>query len=167
MSLINDALKQIKQSRQQSPPANPAPLPPVESAARGNGNWLAPVIIILLFAAAGIFIGLSLSRHARPTDGTPLMAATMTQRVETAAIVPAPVTNPPPNTNTASVAPPQPPEPKLQGILFAATRPCAIISGRTVFVGDQINEFRVAAISKDAVILQDETVTNVLSLSRP
>jgi hypothetical protein len=85
--------------------------------------------------------------------------------VETAVIVPRAVTNPPPDTNAAAAVASRPPEPKLQGILFAATRPCAIVSGKTVFVGDQINEFRVAAISRDSVTLQSETATNVLSLS--
>jgi hypothetical protein len=58
------------------------------------------------------------------------------------------------------------PEPRLQGILFATTRPCAILNGKTVFVGDQINEFRVTVISKDSVTLQSATETKVLSLSQ-
>ncbi len=158
MSLINDALKQAKQSQPPTPPSNPPPLSPVESASQGGGSWLAPVSIILLLAAAGIFIGLSLAKHAPPAP------ATVTQSVKTAAVVLPVVTNPPPATN-AVVAPPKPPEPKLQGILYAATRPCAIVSGRTVFVGDPVGELRVAAISKDSVTLQNETETNVLSLS--
>ncbi|HLX94719.1 MAG TPA: hypothetical protein VKU37_03155 [Verrucomicrobiae bacterium] len=162
MSLINDALKQAKQSQPQNPPSTPPPLSPVESASQGGGSWLAPVLIILLLAAAGIFIGLSLSKHA-PAAGVPPVAAT--QQVETAAVVLPVVTNPPPDSNTVAVVPPNPPEPKLQGILYAATRPCAIVSGKTVFVGDQMGEFRVAAISKDSVTLQSETETNVLSLS--
>ena len=165
MSLINDALKQTKQSQPQDPPVNPPTLSPVESAVPGGGSWLTPVMIILLLAAAGIFIGLSLSKHSPPFPSTPLMAATTTQRVETAVVVPRAVTNPPPDTNAAAAVASRPPEPKLQGILFAATRPCAIVSGKTVFVGDQINEFRVAAISKHSVTLQSETATNVLSLS--
>ena len=165
MSLINDALKQTKQSQPQVPPANPPTLSPVEFAVPGGGSRLTPVMIILLLAAAGIFIGLSLSKHAPPFPRTPLMAATTTQQVETAVVVPLAVTNPPPDTNAAAAIASQPPEPKLQGILFAATRPCAIVSGRTVFVGDQINDFRVTAISKDSVTLRSETATNVLSLS--
>ncbi|MGH7992070.1 MAG: hypothetical protein ACREDQ_01025 [Limisphaerales bacterium] len=159
MSLINDALKQVKQSRPQNPPANSPPLPPAESAAPGNGNWLAPVMIILLVAAAGIFIGLFFSKHAPSLANVPLAAAATNQPVK------AVTANPPPGSNGVVMVPPGPPEPKLQGILFAATRPCAIVNGKTVFVGDQINEFRVAAISKDSVTLQSETATNVLSLS--
>jgi hypothetical protein len=165
MSLINDALKQTKQSQPQIPPVNPPTLPPVESAVPGGGSWLAPVMIILLLAAAGIFIGLSLSKHAPSLPSTPLMAATTTQRVEIAAVVPLAATNSPPDTNATATAASRPPGPKLQGILFAATRPCAIVSGKTVFVGDQIDEFRVTAISRDSVTLQSGTTTKVLSLS--
>ena len=166
MSLINDALKQVKQSRQQNPPANSPPLPPVESVTQGNGNWLAPVMIILLVAAAGIFIGLSLSKHAPAIAGVPLAAAATNQPVKAVATTPSLVANPPPGSHGVVMAPPLPPEPKLQGILFDATHPCAIVNGKTVFVGDRVGEFRVAAISEDTLTLQSETETKVLSLSR-
>ena len=40
MSLINDALKQAKQSQPQNPPSSPPPLAPVESAHREAGaGW--------------------------------------------------------------------------------------------------------------------------------
>lgn len=165
MSLINDALKHARQAQSQTPPSKPPPLAPVEPVSPGNGYWLAPVLIILLFAAAGIFFGLSVSKHAPSVPGTPLMAATMTQRVESAATALPGVAKAPPGSNTVAVVPPKPPEPKLQGILFAAARPCAIVSGKTVFVGDQINEFRVTVISQGSVTLQSGTVTKVLSLS--
>ncbi|MGD0088084.1 MAG: hypothetical protein ABSC24_13255 [Verrucomicrobiota bacterium] len=152
MSLINDALKQAKQSQPPNPPSPPPSLAPVESASQGGGSWLAPVMILLLLVAAGVFIGLSLFKHAPPAAGTPPVAATVTQQVKTAAAVLPAVTNPPPGA-------------KLQGILYTVTRPCAIISGKTVFVGDSVGKLRVVAISKDSVTLQSETETNVLSLS--
>jgi len=163
MSLINDALKQASQSRPKNPPSDPPPLAPVVSTSRGDMSWLAPVMIILFLAAAGIFIGLSLSKPV------PLVAATHPvepvspdqQRVAVATNTAAAV----PNTVVAT-APPKPPEPKLQGILFDAARPCAIVNGRTVYVGDYVGGFRVAAISQAGVKLQNETETNVLSLSR-
>jgi hypothetical protein len=166
MSLINDALKQTKQSQQQSPPSNPPPLSPVESASEGGGSWLVPVMIILLFAAAGIFIGLSLSRHVPRIAGVSLHAATTTQKVAIATAVSTVATTTLADSNKLTVVPTKPPELKLQGILFAATRPCAIVNDKTVFVGDQIGAFRVTAISKDSVTLQNQTETKVLSLSR-
>jgi len=165
MSLIHDALKQTKQSQPQNPPSPPPPLSPGDAAPPGAGNWLVPVMIILLLAAAGIFIGVFLSKHAPSMASVPLAAAATNQPVPAVAITPPLATNSPPGSNDVVMVPPKPPEPKLQGILFAAARPCAIMSGKTVFVGDQINEFRVAAISKDSVTLQSETATNVLSLS--
>jgi hypothetical protein len=164
MSLINDALKQARQAQPPNPPPNPPPLAPAESVSQGGGSWLAPVMIILLLAAAGIFIGLSLAKHARLSASAPPVATTVTQQVKAAAFLPV-VTNPPPSTNVVAVVPPKPPEPKLQGILLAASRPCAIVSGRTVFIGDQVGKLRVAAITEDSVTLQSETETNVLSLS--
>jgi len=164
MSLINDALKQTKQSQQQSPPATP-PLPPVESGSQEDVNWLVPIVIVLLFAAVGIFVGLWLSKRVPPPAGVRLAAATVTQQVGSVTIAPPVVTNAPSGSNTVAVVPSQPPGPRLQGILFAATRPCAIVSGKTVFVGDHVGGFRVAAILKDSVTLQSETETNVLSLS--
>ena len=161
MSLINDALKQAKQSQPPNPPSPPPSLAPVESASQGGGSWLAPVMILLLLVAAGIFIGLSLFKHGSPAAGTPPVAATVTQQVKTAMAILPVVTNPPP----AAVVPPKPPGPKLQGILYTVIRPCAIISGKTVFVGDSVGKLRVVAISKHSVTLQNETETNVLSLS--
>ena len=71
-----------------------------------------------------------------------------------------------PATNTApgAVVPARPP-PKLQGIVFNPRRPSALIDGKTLFVGDRLGAFRVAAISHDTVTLAGTGVTNVLSLS--
>jgi hypothetical protein len=166
MSLINDALKQTKQARPQSPPSSPPPLPPVESTAQGSVSWLMPAVIVLLLAVGGIFVGLSLNRHAPPDASVPPPVAVIkTQQLEPATIVLQVVTNLPPDSNAVVVVPPKPPEPKLQGILFAAARPCAIVSDRTVFVGDYVGEFRVATILKDRITLQSKAETNVLSLS--
>jgi hypothetical protein len=171
MSLINDALKQTKQIRQQSPPSNPPPLSPVESASQGGLGWLVPGIVVLLLVAAGVFVGVSLSKPTRlaasalPATHTLPVAAPAIQQAKSVAITPPVATNTMANSNPVAVVPPKPPEPKLQGILFAATRPCAIVSGKTVFVGDYVNEFRVAAISKDSITLQNEAKTTVLSLS--
>jgi hypothetical protein len=165
MSLINDALKQTKQARPPNPPSNPPPLPPVETHSPEGLGWLVPGIIVLLLAAAGIFVGLLLSKPARLAASAMPAAVTAPKPVQTVALAPTVVTKIASNASPVVVAPPKPPAPKLQGILFAVTRPCAIVNGRTVFVGDRINEFRVMAISRDDVTLQSATETNVLSLS--
>jgi hypothetical protein len=168
MSLINDALKQTQKIQQQNPPpSRPPPLPPVESNSPEGLGWLVPGIIVLLLAAVGIFIGLSLSKPTRlaasamPATNSAPVAATTPKPVQTVVVAPTAVTN----ASPVAVVSPKLPQPRLQGILFAATKPCAIVSGQTVFVGDQVGKFRVAAISKNSVTLQNEAETNVLSLS--
>ena len=173
MSLINDALKQARRSQQNNPPSIQPPLPLVESVSRGGMNWFLLVAIVLLLAVAGFFIGLSLSKHTPPVAA---LATAPAITPEPLPIQPAEsVSNSTPVvTNTPSVSnevadvppPPPPPEPKLQGILFDPTRPCAIVDGTTVFVGDRAGEFRVTAISKDKVTLKSGTETKVLRLDR-
>ncbi len=51
-------------------------------------------------------------------------------------------------------APIQPPQAlKLQGILYSATKPAAILNGRTIFVGDHFSDMTVAEISQTQVTL--------------
>jgi len=158
MSLINDALKQTKQSQPQYPPANPPSFRPVESAPSGGGTWLGPVVIILLLAAAGTYVGLSLSKHTLPVAAASRVAAAVASLEK--------LHLPAPATNTVEAASARLPEPRLQGILLATTRPCAIVDGKTVYVGDWVGRLRIVAISRSSVTLQNGTETNVLSLSR-
>ena len=180
MSLINDALKQARRSQQSknNPPSVQPPLPPVESVSRGGMNWFLLVAIILLLAAAGFFIRLSLSKHAlpppQPVTAPAAVPATKpvllsTQQVESVSSFPPVVTNTPSVSNEVAAVPPPPelpppPEPKLQGILFDPTRPCAIVDGSTVFVGDQVGAFRVTAISRNSVTLKNGAGKKVLKL---
>ena len=173
MSLINDALKQARRSQQNNPPSIQPPLPPVESVSRGGMNWFLLVAIVLLLAVAGFFIGLSLSRHTPPVAALATSPAITPeplpiQPAESVSNSTPAVTNAPSVSNEVADVPPPPPppEPKLQGILFDPTRPCAIVDGATVFVGDRTGEFRVTAISKDKVTLKSGTGIKVLSLDR-
>ncbi|MGD0260181.1 MAG: hypothetical protein ABSD29_10200 [Verrucomicrobiota bacterium] len=71
-------------------------------------------------------------------------------------------------TNTAAMTPPPPPKPaplRLQGIVFNPRRPSAMISGRTLFVGDKLGDLRVVAIDQQSATLAGAGQTNVLSLS--
>ena len=68
---------------------------------------------------------------------------------------------------TAAMAPPPPPKPaplRLQAIVFNPRRPSAMISGKTLFVGDKLGDLRVVAINKDSATLTGGGLTNVLSL---
>jgi hypothetical protein len=72
------------------------------------------------------------------------------------------------NTTAAVAAAPiaQPPPLKLQGVIFNPGRPSAVISGRTLFVGDRLGNMRVAAIGRDSATLIGGGKTNVLTLEQ-
>jgi len=166
MSLINDALKQAKQSQQNNPPSgSPPPLSPVESTSRGGINWFLLALIVLLLVAAGFFFGLSMSKPA-PLPPTTVVKRPLPQPIAAISNSVPVVTNVPSTSNAVPAVPPPPPEPKLQGILFDPTRPSAIVDGKTIFVGGRVGGFRVTEISKNDVTLKNETETKVLRLGR-
>jgi hypothetical protein len=64
----------------------------------------------------------------------------------------------------AEAAPPQPAPLRLQAIFFNPARPSAIVSGKTVFVGDRVNGFHVIRIQPNSATLVSGNETNVLML---
>jgi hypothetical protein len=101
-----------------------------------------------------------------PTAGT---AASLAAHTADAA-----ADNPPVNveeskaTNAPALVPPPPPKPaplRLQAIVFNPKRPSAMISGKTLFIGDKLGDQRVVAIDKDSVTLAGAGQTKVLSLA--
>lgn len=60
--------------------------------------------------------------------------------------------------------PPAPAPPKLQAIVFTPGHPSAIISGKSVCIGDHVKDFRVAAIDQTSATLVSATETNVLKI---
>ena len=71
-------------------------------------------------------------------------------------------------TNTpaaAEVPPPKPAPPRLQAIIFSPARPSVMIGGKTLFIGDKLNGFRVMAIDQESATLVGAGQTNVLTLS--
>ena len=161
MSLINDALKQARQSQQNNPPSG--------STAVAAGRILLARRHELVSVGAdcsasgrrGIFRRIiTVKTHAAARRN--VFSSGKLKSVSNALPV---VTNAP-SGNTVPAVPPPPPEPKLQGILFDPTRPCAIVDGNMVFVGGHVGGFRVAAISKSVVTLKNGTETKVLRLGR-
>ena len=153
MSLINDALKRARESQQKNSPRGAAPLMPVEPKER-DFNWILPVLIILLIVAACFFIGLSMAKHTmEQIVDTP--EAPATQQVESVSVpllkVPTNIDQPVSNT----VAPVL-----VEGIMYDPVRPCAIVDGKTVFVGDHVRDFRVKEISKTTITLTGAGGTN-------
>jgi MSHA biogenesis protein MshK len=65
-------------------------------------------------------------------------------------------------TPTVPVA--APPTFRLQGITFSATAPSALVNGRTVFVGDEVDGAMVTRIDQRSVTLAVEGRTQVLRM---
>lgn len=150
MSLINDALKRAQESQKENPPSGVAPLRPVEAGSRGGIGWVMPAAAILFLAAAGIFIAMALHKNKN-------MAAVNAQKnsaPQTAAIVPASALPSISNTNAAAISNAMTDLPKLQGIMYDATRPVAILDGQSVSVGDRAGAFRVKGIARNSVTLE-------------
>jgi hypothetical protein len=85
------------------------------------------------------------------------------------ALAPAPLPPASPAIPTNSALPDEAPKtslPRLQGIFFHATRPSAIMNGKSVFVGDKVGEFRVTAITRDSATVVGAGQTNILSFGK-
>jgi hypothetical protein len=70
-------------------------------------------------------------------------------------------------TNAVAIAPTPQPKPaplRLQAIVFNPKRPSALISGKTLFLGDKLGDARVVAIDRESATLVGGGKTNVLSL---
>jgi cytoskeletal protein RodZ len=185
MSLINDALKRAKTQQQSSPNAPRVQFRPVEPArqpAKKNNTtiWIAVVII------AGVIIGFVFrqltrenktaspkevkARESAPANPIPQQTAPTAQVPPTATT--ASTTNSVKHDSSAQdiaatpIIQQEEPKivPKLQAVVFDPRRPSAIISGRSVFVGDRVNDLRVVAISQESVTLAGGGQTNVLVL---
>jgi hypothetical protein len=70
------------------------------------------------------------------------------------------ITNAPVSSETVVAKP----APKLQGIVFNPKSPSATISGKMVFVGDRVGDWRVVAIDKESATLAGHGETNILRL---
>jgi hypothetical protein len=72
-------------------------------------------------------------------------------------------------SNAVPVAIPEPPKPsplRLQTIFFNPKRPTAVISGKSVCVGDKVGDLRVLAIDQESATLVGAGKTNVLTLAQ-
>jgi len=159
MSRINDALKHAQRTQKQAAPApgtkmrGMLPVAPMPGSAIG---WILPGVIGFLIVAASFLMGLALLTRTLTKTGNESRLAAAQPAVS--AVVPVPISIPVPLSNAPPPPPrpsppPPPPEPKLQGIVYATTRPWAIVDGQTVHVGDRLGEFQVKAISARDVIL--------------
>jgi len=192
MSLINDALKRAKESQQPHHPSSAASLRTIEArpAERPYVSRMLLIVILLLLGSAFAFIGMAMTgRLAKKNLVLPQVAAVRpiaavfapSQPVKTAvpvvAVAPvAPVvpvqTAPAPVPVSVVVAPVvvAPALPPLvlpdtlhvQGVAYDPVRPWAIVSSRTVYVGDVVKGVRVMEITRNSVTFGSNGQTNRL-----
>jgi hypothetical protein len=186
MSLINDALKRAQEAQRPSTSSGAASIRSIDSGpqARPLTSRLLVVAVFLLLAAAFVFIGVAMIGHLvhKPTAAPPstsiqqpvAMATASSQPVAAAPVVAAiashpaaaPVPSPAPVVAAPLVMPPPPlvlPDSlHVQGIAYDPVRPWAIVSGRTVYVGDLVKGVRVMAITQNTVTFGSNGLSNLL-----
>jgi hypothetical protein len=192
MSLINDALKRAKQAQQENPPTTPPlefrPVEPAQGESRRPTLLVVALslVVVSILGLAGLLVCFVTQSSQSPLPVAARMAdapvpPSVPPPVEPAR-APQPVVPPPagevaehpdePDTNgvpvgAALVEALPPPALKLQGIFFNPNNPSAVVNGRTVYLGDRVNGFRLVAVSPVAATFASATETNVLSLSEP
>lgn len=145
MSLINDALKQARQSQQPNqPPSGQQPLRPVEPEPRRAADWLLPLAVIALAGVAAYFIGLALARHKPFASKAPVISAKQPASVS--------ATNSTSTSNTLAAVQSSSADMKLQGVVYGE-KSWAIVDGKTVYVGDSVGGFRVKEITPNSITL--------------
>ncbi|HSY19023.1 MAG TPA: hypothetical protein VK815_11840 [Candidatus Acidoferrales bacterium] len=154
MSLINDALKQARQTPPRNTPNSMPPLQPAQNHQESSPTavWLVPAIIIFLVFAAIFFIGWAAAHRTVRTVAAAPADPDTTEQPETVA-GPIAVSSPPPPPPVAPTPPA--PKPKLQGIFYSPTEASAILDGKTIHTGDQFKQYKVKEISKYTVTLID------------
>jgi hypothetical protein len=175
MSMLNDALKRASQTDRdrQRPiparvPAEPAAEPPGKNLALalGMGSVLALAVAVWFFWQL-----LSASRQSAlaQLEAAPVEAPKLAPPpgISTEILPQGIMTEPPPprvapapGLEAAPVAPARPVEAawpadlKLTGIFFRQTNPLALISGKTLGVGDEIDGIRVTKIENNRVTVE-------------
>lgn len=191
MSLINDALKRAKQAQDKSvpPTAAGASMRPAETTpvkAPGMGILMPLFIGAILVLVGGALVWMAMTRNgekkAAATSATTnavasaeVAGSTATTEADEAkkanessapAVVAASVELP----NTAAGAANAltnavvDTTPKLQGIMYRAKQPVAVVNGKNVMVGSKLGEYQVVAIEQQSVTVVKAGVTNVLTL---
>jgi hypothetical protein len=162
MSLINDALKRAKEAQHGKPWSGTPPVRPIEVREEERDySWILPVIIVLLIVVAVFFLALSVAKRSVKTIiTTPELSAT--QQVATVA----PPLPPPGVIGVAAINNDAPKPTRVQGIFYDSANPWAIISGKTVYVGDSVDGMRVTAITHNGITLTGNGQTNILRLGQ-
>jgi len=178
MSLVNDALRRAQdaQKKSQATPPGPQfrPAEPVAAGKRGMGMMVPIFIAVIAVGALILFLQGRQKTEARQPMPGPKPAAPVVAPETKPPVQPVAVTALAPAAPEAVVEKPAPvpvasapaPALKLQAIFFVPGHSSAMVSGKTVHVGDNFKGFRVAAITQTSATLVSATQTNVMTLEQ-
>jgi hypothetical protein len=144
MSLINDALKQARQTSAPPPVRALPPRPPAEEEPDPPNVWVVMGVIVVIIFVATMLIAWLVSRHEN--HKMEIESAAAVEKIPAASE----------STKNIIVPEPEPPPPilpSLQGIFYSPTAPMAIIDGKTVGVGTQMGQYRVKEITKSTATI--------------
>ncbi len=191
MSLINDALKRASRSdKAQAPRVDSGTygsMFPVQEKRKPKFPWAVVVVVVLALGLSAVFFAKwwGASHQVAKQSGPPAKLkpapAVAPQVVQETAPKPPPVESKPIETAVAPApivatnpAPAPEPEPpvvpptawpadlKLMGIFYSKTAPHALVSGKTVAVGDEINGIHIVKIEPNAVTIEWKGQTKTL-----
>jgi hypothetical protein len=168
MSQINDALKRASNADRERPHQveTCATMEPVVDRRGPFFAFLLGIGFVLALGLAGWFFwqGWNANHSPAPVKIEPVATvAPKSALVPVVRVAPPPVATPPLPQVTAPPAPALPAKPvepawpadlKVMGIFFRETNSRALISGKTVGVGDEINGIRVTGIENDRVTVE-------------
>ena len=183
MSLVNDALKRATEAHNRRTPAPVANLPlrPVEPVTKPGIGLVLPATLLTIILAA--LISLVLAKQSGSESLAPQPVKSGLFEINAAAKSPPPPIDLPPVAPVVAVEPasvaaapipsvqpiPVPAPPvvaplRLQAVFYTPPQPSAIISGKTVHVGDKVRELQVVAIGSSSALLMGASQTNFLTL---
>ena len=191
MSLINDALKRAQEAQRKDSPAYivspmkpnaPASAPvaapaPKPRRKQWNLSWIMPVVIVLLVLVAVFFIAMAMAKRTEKNIAVAPEISTPSQVETAAAPAPTPPVSAAPPAPAAAAAPEPVPDvigpgaivvdvPKpviiLQGVVNDPKHPWAIVNGKTVYLGDNVEGMRVVKISRSSITLVGNSQTNIV-----
>ncbi|MGO8766167.1 MAG: hypothetical protein ACLQSR_13655 [Limisphaerales bacterium] len=166
MSLLNDALKRAHESQGKGPADGPT-LPPLPAPPGGGGGWILPVAIAAFLSLGTLLIWLALSHESAKEPPPKVASVTPVASAQTtpaqAVSTPVPVKSPGATSTVPLVSETNMvfgflPErwPKVEGIIYTAQNPTAIVNNQVIGVGDQVGKYRVKEITRTNVVFEKD-----------
>jgi cytoskeletal protein RodZ len=176
-------------------PEPATPMQPVEYHRRGLPWYFIPAVLAIIAAACWFIVkGVQARRQSKDPAGSPILVKAREPKAETptsepastpvtqaplttpAGVSPTPISNGTTSTETTAATaastpapepPAEPPKPayRLQAIFFRPANPSAMVNGKSVSIGSQVDGATVKAITRDNLTIEVKGQTTVLTLT--